>query len=271
LLLTINRGNSWGWTSPATLVAGASGIAALLWFYQVEKRASAPLIPVKWLRTRNVAFPVVTQGLMNMAYMGSFLLLPQMLENGLGYTPGHIGWLVISRPLVFSLIAPAAGFIVGRMGERNTGMTGAFAILLAMILMYNIDIGTTDWVIILSLGLTGFGMALIEMLTQPCHLALDRAVSLEAQRNPSLGRRFFEAGPGHVRQMLTDLLAKEQAEGRIVLDDPAYAAKDLLALWLGFNAMEQRFCGGCLPDEAALRTHVARAVRLFLKANARDQ
>jgi TetR/AcrR family transcriptional repressor of mexJK operon len=119
--------------------------------------------------------------------------------------------------------------------------------------------------------LTGFGMALIEMLTQPCHLALDRAVSLEAQRNPSLGRRFFEAGPGHVRQMLTDLLAKEQAEGRIVLDDPAYAAKDLLALWLGFNAMEQRFCGGCLPDEAALRTHVARAVRLFLKANARDQ
>ena len=160
LLLTINRGNSWGWTSPATLVAGASGIAALLWFYQVEKRASAPLIPVKWLRTRNVAFPVVTQGLMNMAYMGSFLLLPQMLENGLGYTPGHIGWLVISRPLVFSLIAPAAGFIVGRMGERNTGMTGAFAILLAMILMYNIDIGTTDWVIILSLGLTGFGMGI---------------------------------------------------------------------------------------------------------------
>lgn len=116
--------------------------------------------------------------------------------------------------------------------------------------------------------LTGFGMALIEMLTQPCHLALDRAVSLEAQRNPSIGRRFFEAGPGQVHQMLTGLLAKAQAEGDLALDDPAYAAKDLLALWLGFNAMEQRFCGGCVSDEAALRAHVARAVRLFLKANA---
>lgn len=119
--------------------------------------------------------------------------------------------------------------------------------------------------------LTGFGMALIDMLTQPCHLALDRAVSLEAQRNPSIGRRFFEAGPGQVRQMLTDVLARAQDEGQIALDDPGYAAKDLLALWLGFNAMEQRFCGGCIPDEATLRSHVARAVRLFLKANAPEK
>jgi TetR/AcrR family transcriptional repressor of mexJK operon len=119
--------------------------------------------------------------------------------------------------------------------------------------------------------LTVFGMALIEMLTQPCHLALDRAVSLEAQRNPSIGRRFFDAGPGQVHQMLTDMLAAAQADGQIALDDACYAAKDLLALWLGFNAMEQRFCGGCIPDEATLRTHVARAVRLFLKANAPER
>ena len=160
ILLTINRGNSWGWTSPATLASGIAGIAALLIFYQVEKTATDPLIPVKWLRTRNVAFPVATQGLMNMAYMGSFLLLPQLLENGLGYKPSHIGWLVIARPLTFSLIAPMAGYIVGRTGERNTGMAGAGAILIAMIVMYGIGEGTHDWVIVLSLALTGFGMGI---------------------------------------------------------------------------------------------------------------
>lgn len=116
--------------------------------------------------------------------------------------------------------------------------------------------------------LTGFGTALVDVLTQPCHLALDRAVSLEAQRNPELGRRFFEAGPGQVRKMLSDLLARARDEGQIALDDPDYAAQDLLALWMGFDAIERRFCGGCLPDESALRAHVARAVRLFLRANA---
>lgn len=118
--------------------------------------------------------------------------------------------------------------------------------------------------------LTGFGIALTDMLTKPCHLALDRAVSLEAQRNPAIGRRFFAAGPGQIHQMLTQLLSMAKDEGQIALDDPAYAAKDLLALWLGFNAMEQRFCGASVPDEASLRQHVARAVRLFLKANAPD-
>jgi TetR/AcrR family transcriptional repressor of mexJK operon len=118
--------------------------------------------------------------------------------------------------------------------------------------------------------LTRFGTALIQMLTQPCHLALDRAVSLEAQRNPDLGRRFFEAGPGQVRTMLTNLLRQAQEQGAVQLDDPECAAEDMLALWLGFDAIERRFCGSCLPDEQVLQTHVARAVRLFLKANAPD-
>lgn len=119
--------------------------------------------------------------------------------------------------------------------------------------------------------LTRFGTALIQMLTQPCHLALDRAVSLEAQRNPDLGRRFFEAGPGQVRTMLTNLLRQAQEQGAVHLDDPECAAEDMLALWLGFDAIERRFCGSCLPDEQVLQTHVARAVRLFLKANAPDK
>ncbi len=95
-----------------------------------------------------------------MAYMGSFLLLPQLLENGLGYKPSHIGWLVIARPLTFSLIAPMAGYIVGRTGERNTGMAGAGAILIAMIMMHSIGVGTHDWVIVFSLALTGLGMGI---------------------------------------------------------------------------------------------------------------
>lgn len=117
-------------------------------------------------------------------------------------------------------------------------------------------------------ALTRFGIALVEMLSQPCHLALDRAVSLEAQRNPELGRRFFAAGPGQVRDMLSDLIAQAHADGHLKVDDPAYAAEDLMALWLGFDAMERRFCGGCVPDEAGLHQHIARSVRLFLRAHA---
>jgi MFS family permease len=154
VLLTINRGNSWGWVSVPTIGAGVLGVAALWLFYRIESRIDNALMPVKWLRMRNVAFPVITVGLMNVAYMGSFLLVPQMLENALDYTPSHIGWLVIS------LIAPMAGYIVGRLGERNTGVWGAVAIVAAMVILTTIDIGVSDWVVIAGLGLTGFGMGI---------------------------------------------------------------------------------------------------------------
>jgi TetR/AcrR family transcriptional repressor of mexJK operon len=116
--------------------------------------------------------------------------------------------------------------------------------------------------------LISFGVALLDMLTQPCHLALDRSVSMESQRNPALGRRFFDAGPGRVLHLLTEILIDAQSQGQIALDSPDAAAKDLLALWLGFNAMERRFIGGCTLDEESCRAHITRAVLLFMKAYA---
>jgi MFS family permease len=53
-----------------------------------------------------------------------------------------------------------AGFIVGKTGERKTGMAGAGAILIAMIVMHSIGVDTHDWVIVLSLALTGLGMGI---------------------------------------------------------------------------------------------------------------
>lgn len=111
------------------------------------------------------------------------------------------------------------------------------------------------------------GGALVAMMNEPCHLALDRCLSLEAQRNPELGRRFFDAGPGHLRDIIAALLTEATAAGEIKADCPRTAAEDLLGLWLGFSAVEKRFlCKSTQPD--ALQTRIDRGVDLFLKAYA---
>lgn len=114
--------------------------------------------------------------------------------------------------------------------------------------------------------LVNFGIALVQVMTEPCHLALDKALSLEAQRNPALGRRFYEAGPGHVCAMLSDLIARATAAGECSTGDPDRAARDLMALWLGFTAIERRFCGGCLPDVDVLTAHIRRTTQLYLRS-----
>ena len=70
ILLAINRGPAWGFMAARTVFVAILGVVALAVFVHVEKRASDPMLPLKWFGTRNVAFPVASQALTNFAYMG---------------------------------------------------------------------------------------------------------------------------------------------------------------------------------------------------------
>ncbi len=160
LLLTINRGHSWGWTSPAIIGCGLIAILALYVFVRVEQRVEAPLLPLGWLKEGNIVLPMVIQALLNFAYMGGFIVVPQMLEKGLGMTTAHIGLLVIARPLTFSIIAPLASFFTMRVGERVSGVLGSSGILASMLLLSTIRGGASDLLVIIGLGLSGLGFGI---------------------------------------------------------------------------------------------------------------
>ena len=160
ILLAINRGPAWGFGSPRILLAALVGVATLGLFARVEQTASDPMLPLKWLRTRNVAFPVTSQALTNFAYMGGFMIVPQLLETGLGFSTSHIGWLIIARPLMFSLVAPFSGRVSSRIGERNAGIIGACAVVVSMLLLSQIDVGASDLLIVVGLSLSGLGLGI---------------------------------------------------------------------------------------------------------------
>jgi MFS family permease len=160
ILLAINRGPSWGFGSSRTLMVALVGVATLGLFARVEQQASDPMLPLKWLRTRNVAYPVTSQALTNFAYMGGFMIVPQLLETGLGFSTSHIGWLIIARPLMFSLVAPFSGRVSSRIGERNAGIIGACAVVASMLLLSQIDVGASDLLITFGLSLSGIGLGI---------------------------------------------------------------------------------------------------------------
>jgi hypothetical protein len=61
-------------------------------------------------------------------------------------------------------------------------------------------------------------------------------------------------------------LTEGQMRQEIGPGDPALMARDLMSLWFGFQAIQQRFCGGCVPPEAELRARVTHAVQLLRRA-----
>ena len=157
LLLAINRGHSWGWGSPGILSVFALSVVALVLFFRIERAAEAPLMPLEWLRNRNLMLPMVIQSMTNFAYMGGFIVVPQMLENGLKMNAAHIGLLVISRPLSFSITAPLGSFFTMRVGERVSSVIGAFLVVVSMVLLGSVRGGAGDLIIIVGLALSGIG------------------------------------------------------------------------------------------------------------------
>jgi EmrB/QacA subfamily drug resistance transporter len=160
LLLAVNRGGTWGWTSPGVLLGFAITPVVLVAFVAVERRAAAPLLPLAWVRRRNVVGPMGSQALTNFAYMGGFILTPLLLEEGLGMATSVVGLLIIARPLAFAVTAPTASRATMRVGERVAGIAGATAVVASMVLLAAVGEGTSYAFIALALALSGVGLGI---------------------------------------------------------------------------------------------------------------
>ncbi len=132
LLLALNRAPELGWGSPAVLLMLAGSVAFAIGFVVVERRAAEPLVPLSYLRERNFTFPIGAQVFANFAYMGGFFLAPLLFEQVFGYGVSAAGLLSIPRPLVFSLVAPGAGYFAQRLGTRGAALAGTLAVVASM-------------------------------------------------------------------------------------------------------------------------------------------
>ncbi len=160
LLLAVNRGAATGWTRPPVLLAFALAPLALAAFVRAERRAPEPLVPLAWLQRPNIVYPVLSQSLMNFAYLGGFLLTPQLLEEVLGYSTTRAGILVIWRPLSFAVSAAMAGMIVRSIGVRGTGLAGGAFVVASMVTFVFVGTTTSAWVVAVGLMLSGVGIGI---------------------------------------------------------------------------------------------------------------
>jgi MFS family permease len=159
VMLGITMGPQRGWTDPVVLALCALGVVSSGAFGAVEARSPAPLLPPAYWRTRNFVAPTLTLALVNVAYMGSFVLAPIMLQSAaFGYTAAHTSRVIIARPLAFAVVGPLAGWLAGRLGERVLATAGAASIVVSMLAFTAIRPGTSAWVVALALALAGLGM-----------------------------------------------------------------------------------------------------------------
>ncbi len=118
------HGSDRGWTSPAVLAALTGGGLLLVAFLAWERRAAAPMLPLRLFGSR--AFSVVNAVAFTFSagVFGAVFLLAQFFQVVQGLSPLEAGLRTMPWTMAPMVVAPLAGLLVGRIGARALVATG---------------------------------------------------------------------------------------------------------------------------------------------------
>jgi MFS family permease len=133
LMVALDRGATLGFGHPATLGLLILVPVTVGVFVAIERHKDHPMIPLEWFGRRDYAGPVLASATANAAYMGGFILAPQILQERYGYSLTAATVLLVIRLFSYSISSPVGGRLTATLGERWTSTLGSGLVVLAMV------------------------------------------------------------------------------------------------------------------------------------------
>jgi EmrB/QacA subfamily drug resistance transporter len=158
LVLILDQGQSWGWTSWQAWVCYAA-ITAFTWiFLRIEKRVPEPIVDLKFFKIGAFVSTLLNNFIVFMGLFGAIFLIPIFAQTFLGDTATQSGYLFI--PLAFGLMvaAPIGGALTGRVKPKYVIAASTFVAALGIYLFRWLDPRSTALDIMIPLTIMSFGL-----------------------------------------------------------------------------------------------------------------
>jgi EmrB/QacA subfamily drug resistance transporter len=109
VLLAINNGEDWGWSSLPVLLGLILGVTLLALFVINERKVQHPMIELSLFRNRPFVIGNISGGLSFVAMFANNMLLPFYLQQILNYSPSRVGLVMTAFPIMMAVVAPLSG------------------------------------------------------------------------------------------------------------------------------------------------------------------
>ena len=150
LQFVLDKGEEKDWFSSHLIVVSlVIAVVALVALVINEFLHDDPIMDLRLLRNRNFATAVSFSFILGMVLNGSTILLPQLLQNNLGYTANLAGLALSPGGVALAVMMPLAGILASKFDPRIIIAIG-FALTAAgqfhiTGIFYGIDFGTLVW------------------------------------------------------------------------------------------------------------------------------
>jgi len=155
------RGNDAGWGSVEVVGALAAGVALAVAFVAVERRAAAPMLPMAFFRSRAFAAGNASIFFVFASLFGAVFFLAQFLQTGQGYGPLGAGLRLLPWTVTFMIVAPIAGTLADRVGER-TFMVGGLLL----------QAGGLGWLALIATPHLAYGRFILPLIIAGCGVSM---------------------------------------------------------------------------------------------------
>ncbi|WP_231706498.1 MULTISPECIES: MFS transporter [Tsukamurella] len=131
VLLSITKGQSWGWTSAATIGCAIGGAGVLVLWGWWELRTQESLVDLRISARRPILLTNLASIMVGFAMFSLMLTMPQLLQipeatgYGLGLTMLNAGLWMVPGGLVMMALSPVSALLTKRIGARLTLAIGA--------------------------------------------------------------------------------------------------------------------------------------------------
>jgi EmrB/QacA subfamily drug resistance transporter len=124
LVWALTRGNAAGWNSTEVVVAFVVGSLLAVGFVIWELRSDQPMIPMRFFAARAFTSGIVASFLFYGAMYALIFFLPQFFQSAQSQNPLGAGLRMLPLTATLFVVAPIAGNLVRRVGERRLVVVG---------------------------------------------------------------------------------------------------------------------------------------------------
>ena len=162
LLLYLDwRGNEYGWTEPGALALLAGFVVLAVAFVVVELRAAEPVIPMRLFHNQVFSVGNAYGFLGGVAFFGGIIFLPIYLQAVKGFSPTESGLALLPAIIGIFSTSISSGQLITRTGRYKIyPIVGALVLIVALLLLSQLDVDTPFWQVALYEYLFGAGLGL---------------------------------------------------------------------------------------------------------------
>jgi DHA2 family multidrug resistance protein len=158
LVLVLDQGLSWGWSSLNSILCYIATIGFAMLFVYIEHHHSEPIIDLKFFRNALFMNTTINNFLVFMGMMGSIFLIPIFAQTFLGLTATQSGYLFMPLAVAFMLASPIGGSLIGKVKPSYVIAASTFVAAIGLYMFIGLDPRSGPIDIIIPLFVMAFGM-----------------------------------------------------------------------------------------------------------------